>query len=236
MEYAGYVGHPASGIALYKSVWPKESNFVERLEGCIKNSIHEYYSWKKALVGDQEEMPDYRDCSDFKMRESDIETCPDEFEEASKVYQEVIGGVRECVGDYSKRYNLQLDFEEATNFVRYEEGQHFAVHPDSGFSYSCAVSTIGYINDGYEGGEYHMPYQNLNFLPEFGDVLVHPSDFVYAHASLPVKSGVKYSAVTMYDYNDRNHQSSETGAYTTPTSAPTDQVYIPDKITLPKLV
>ena len=206
MEYMGYCGHPASGIALFKHVWPDDSNFVERLEGSIRGSEHEYYSWKKALVGDMEEMPEYRDCSDFKMRASDLETCPTEFAEAAKVYEEVITGVRECVEHYSRLYNLQLEFEEATNFVRYREGQHFAVHADHGFSYSATVSAIGYINDGYEGGAYHMPYQNMNFLPEFGDVLVHPSTFVYAHASLPVTKGVKYSAVTMYDYNDRNHQ------------------------------
>tara|TARA_B110001454_G_scaffold115407_1_gene107889 strand:- start:6856 stop:7446 length:591 start_codon:yes stop_codon:yes gene_type:complete len=176
------------------------------LEGSIRDSKHEYYSWKRALVGDKEEMPDYRDCSDFKMRASDLETCPEKFAEAAKVYEEVITGVRECVEHYSRLYNLQLEFEEATNFVRYREGQHFAVHADHGFSYSATVSAIGYINDGYEGGEYHMPYQNMNFLPEFGDVLVHPSNFPYAHASLPITKGVKYSAVTMYDYNDRNHQ------------------------------
>ena len=51
-----------------------------------------------------------------------------------------------------------------------------------------------------------MPYQDIKFLPEAGDVIIHPSNFVYAHASLPVSEGVKYSAVTMYDYNDRNHQ------------------------------
>ena len=206
MEYMGYCGHPASGIALYKQVWPRSRRFIERLEGSIRDSKHEYYSWKRALVGDKEEMPDYRDCSDFKMRASDLETCPEKFAEAAKVYEEVITGVRECVEHYSRLYNLQLEFEEATNFVRYREGQHFAVHADHGFSYSATVSAIGYINDGYEGGEYHMPYQNMNFLPEFGDVLVHPSNFPYAHASLPITKGVKYSAVTMYDYNDRNHQ------------------------------
>ena len=211
MDIAGYCGHPASAIVLYKNVWPKDSNFIERLETCIHDSTfgsdpHPYYSWKKALVGDLEEMPEYRDCSDFKMRASDLETCPEEFEEAAKVYTEVIAGVRECVQHYSGLYNIQLEYEEATNFVRYYKDQHFQVHADHGFSYSSTVSAIGYLNDDYEGGEYHMPYQNINFLPEAGDVLVHPSTFVYAHASLPVTEGVKYSAVTMYDYNDRNHQ------------------------------
>ena len=50
-----------------------------------------------------------------------------------------------------------------------------------------------------------MPYQDLDFTPETGDVILQASTFIYAHASLPVIEGTKYSAVTMYDYNDRNH-------------------------------
>jgi hypothetical protein len=50
-----------------------------------------------------------------------------------------------------------------------------------------------------------MPYQDFDFTPEAGDVIIHPSTFIYAHASLPIIEGTKYSAVTMYDYNDRNH-------------------------------
>jgi hypothetical protein len=70
-----------------------------------------------------------------------------------------------------------------------------------------------------------MPYQNMNFLPEFGDVLVHPATFVYAHASLPVTKGTKYSAVTMYDYNDRNHQDHQ------PSQVPQHGIIETDQIT-----
>lgn len=219
MKVAGYIGHANAGIVLYKEVWPSDSNFVERLEAVLGESAHDRYKWSQAMVGDQEIMKDYRDCFDFKIRQSDLPIADEKYAELGKIYEEVISGVRECIEHYSSLYNLNLQYEEATNFVRYGEGQHFSVHPDSGFSYSCAVSAIGYINDGYEGGEYLMPYQGLQFVPEKGDVIVHPSDFIYAHASLPVTKGVKYSAVTMYDYNDRNHQSGSYGSNTTVTSS-----------------
>ena len=57
-----------------------------------------------------------------------------------------------------------------------------------------------------------MPYQQLKFFPEKGDLIMHPSDFIYAHASMPVTEGTKYSVVTMYDYNDRNHQIGDYGS------------------------
>lgn len=212
MQVAGYLGAPTDGIILYKDVWPNSDTFVQRLEEGLANSTHDYYCWKQATVGDREIMKDYRDCFDFKLRQGDLPV-PAEFSDLGKLYEEVISGVRACIQHYSSVYNISLNYEEATNFVKYGENQHFAVHPDSGFSYSCAVSAIGYINDGYEGGEYMMPYKNLKFRPERGDVIIHPSDFIYAHASLPVKRGVKYSAVTMYDYNDRNHQQHNSGSY-----------------------
>lgn len=206
MEVAGYIGHTHAGIILYKNVWPKNSNFVERIEQAVESASSDLVKWNPALVGDSEIRKDYRDCFDVKVSETFKDQLLEISPELVTIYDEVIHGVRECVRHYSSLYNIQLDYEEATNFVRYEEGHHFATHADSGFSYSCTVSSIGYLNDGYEGGEYIMPYQDIRFKPEAGDLIVHPSDFIYAHASLPVKKGVKYSAVTMYDYNDRNHQ------------------------------
>ena len=218
MEVAGYLGHANAGIVLYKNVWPSDSNFVERLEAVLADSTSDRYKWNQAMVGDQVIMKDYRDCFDFKMRQSDLPITDKKYIDLGLVYEEVISGVRECVKHYSGLYNLSLEYEEATNFVKYGEGQHFSVHPDSGFSYSCAVSAIGYINGGYEGGDYYMPYQGLKFFPEMGDVIIHPSDFIYAHASMPVTKGTKYSAVTMYDYNDRNHQTGSYGSNVSATS------------------
>lgn len=212
MDIAGYLGNPTDGILLYKNVWKDSDTFVARLEEALYGSAHERFKWEMATVGDGEVMKDYRDCYVMKVRQTDL-PLSSPFEELDALYREVSNGVRECVRHYSSLFNIQLNFEEATNFIRYGEGQHFSVHPDSGFSYSCTVSTIGYINDGYKGGEYMMPYKNLKFRPELGDVIVHPSDFIYSHASLPVTQGTKYSAVTMYDYNDRNHQNHRSSQY-----------------------
>jgi hypothetical protein len=213
VEIAGYIGHPNAGIVLYKNVWPKDSRFAERIEEAIKDSDDIRYRWLAATVGDYEVMKDYRDCWDCKIGQQDLDGLPEQFLELGLVYGEVIAGVRECVSHYSSLYNIKLEYEEVTNFVKYEEGQFFGVHPDSGFAYSCTVSAIGYINDGYEGGEYVMPFQDLVFRPEKGDLVVHPSSFIYAHSSKPITKGVKYSAVTMYDYNDRNHRRAEQSAY-----------------------
>jgi predicted 2-oxoglutarate/Fe(II)-dependent dioxygenase YbiX len=63
-----------------------------------------------------------------------------------------------------------------------------------------------YLNDDYEGGELWFPFLNCTYIPSYGDIVFFPSTYIYAHASKPVTSGVKYAAVTMFDYNDRTHK------------------------------
>jgi predicted 2-oxoglutarate/Fe(II)-dependent dioxygenase YbiX len=79
-------------------------------------------------------------------------------------------------------------------------------HHDHGFSYNCTVSLVAYLNDEYEGGEIYFRLQELNIKPKAGDLIVFPSTFAYPHRAMPVKSGVKYSLVTMLDYSDKYHK------------------------------
>jgi hypothetical protein len=201
-----YVGDPKLGIILYKGVLPKELGLVERLETTIGESSTPPFMWAEAMVGDQVKMPEYRDCVDCKISPKHLENIPQGFLEMKNIYEDTEVRLRECLNDYERRYNIKMDFMEAINYVKYEPGQHFNIHSDHGFSYTCTLSSIMYLNDGYEGGELWFPYFSFKFIPECGDVLFFPSTFIYAHASMKVTSGVKYSAVTMFDWNDRAHK------------------------------
>lgn len=199
------VGDFNFGIILYRNTGLDQISAPERLEKTLKDSQHEFFRWKEALVGYNESKPDYRDCVDLKMSPVHWEFLTPEFQEIKNVYEETETIIKNCLADYEKRYNFKMEYMEAINFVRYEVGQHFQVHSDDGFSYSCTVSSVGYFNDDYEGGEIWFPQQDITFKPQKGDVILFPSNYMYSHASLPVIDGVKYSAVTMFDYNDRTH-------------------------------
>jgi hypothetical protein len=194
------------GIYLYRNAIPRELNIPERLEAAIGDSTHELFKWSDAMVGYNVKMPDYRDCVDLKMSPSHWQYLTPEFEEVKKCYEDVEVNLKKCLTHYESLYNFKMDYMEAINFVRYNPGQHFAVHADHGFSYTCTLSSVMYLNDDYEGGELWFPYLNINFKPQAGDIVLFPSTYIYAHSSLKVKSGVKYSAVTMFDYNDNNHK------------------------------
>lgn len=197
---------PKMGIKVYRSVLPDYVTDVEKVEKAMKIGKADQVKWSSALVGDYEAMPGYRDCMDCKLRKTDLEKLPSDYSEFSAFYGDLLAFVKACVDHYCLHYGIKMDYVEAINFVKYGVGQHFQVHADHGFSYTCTVSSVAYLNDDFEGGELWFPYADVKYVPRKGDVVINPSNFIYSHASLPVKSGVKYSAVTMFDYNDRFHK------------------------------
>lgn len=203
------ISDPKLGIYLYKNILKEDFKLIERIENLISNNDnnHPFFKWSEALVGYSESRKDYRDCVDFKVQESDTVLARGKYKDLKDVYFTVKNNLYQCLNHYESQYNLKMDYMEAINFVRYGVGQHFQVHADHGFSYTCTVSSVMYLNDNYEGGELWFPHLDVTLKPDYGDIVLFPSTYIYSHASLPVKSGVKYSAVTMFDYNDRNHKS-----------------------------
>ena len=200
-----YIGDQRLGIMVYRNMLPKELDIIGRLERTIGESTTAPYMWMEALVGHEQKMPEYRDCVDCKISEQLAQSAPAQFSEITKIWQDTTDRLIPCLRHYESLYNVKMEFMEAINYVRYTPGQHFQVHTDHGFSYTCTISSIMYLNDDYEGGELFFPYFQLKFKPEAGDIVLFPSTYIFAHAALPVTSGTKYSAVTMFDYNDKNH-------------------------------
>jgi len=203
-----HLGDPKFGIAVYRNQLPKELEIPQRLETLSKlDPNNSPFQWQEATVGHRQRMPDYRNCHDLKIHESLAEQVRGtQHDDAYKIYREVRGKIRSLVDEYCGPYNIAMNYMESINFVKYEKGDHFSYHADHGFSYVCVVSSIAYLNDDFEGGELSFYKLDLKYQPSYGDILVFPSAYIYAHAALPVTSGVKYSAVTMFDYNDDNHK------------------------------
>ena len=67
--------------------------------------------------------------------------------------------------------------------------------------------TLFYLNDDYEGGEIEFPrLDGYVHKPKVGDIAIFPSNYIYEHASLPIKSGIKYCVVVMTDINKLGHK------------------------------
>lgn len=197
------IDDPRFGIVVYKSSLKEE---VARVLECeLSTSTHNYFKWNPATVGYFETpAPDYRKCWDCKIGPSHVGQMPAELED---IYLESAKTIKSCVDDYAGKQNIHpMQYMEAINFVKYGIGEHFAPHNDHGFTYVSTISTVTYLNDNYEGGELEFSKLGFKIKPEAGDIVVFPSTYIYTHASLPVTSGIKYAAVTMFDYTDKWHK------------------------------
>ena len=201
------IENPAKGIYIYKNALPESMEIPQKIESVLGDGKSLFFKWSEALVGDFQKIKDYRDCVDFKIRRDSLKPGDPKADEIASIHDQITAKLNECLDHYVDIFKMNpLGYTEAINFVKYGPGQHFQVHPDSGPTYHCDVSTVMYLNDDYEGGELWFPHFEYTYKPEYGDIVLFPSNFLYSHAALPVKSGTKYSAVTMFSYNDRNHK------------------------------
>lgn len=201
------IENPAKGIYIYRNALPESMGIPQKIEEVLGDGKSVFFKWSDALVGDQMKIKDYRDCVDFKVRRNALRPGEAKSDAIAAIHDQITEKLNECLKHYVGVFQMNpLTYMEAINFVKYGPGQHFQVHPDSGPTYSCNVSTVMYLNSDYEGGELWFPHFEYTYQPQYGDIVLFPSSFLYSHAALPVKSGIKYSAVTMFDYNDRNHK------------------------------
>jgi hypothetical protein len=98
---------------------------------------------------------------------------------------------------YHERHGIQESFwQEGYNLLKYETGQEYKAHYDSGTGGGRHVSCILYLNDDYEGGELEFPNFNIKIKPQAGMLIMFPSNFAYKHIAYPVTKGTKYAMVT----------------------------------------
>lgn len=208
----------ATGIMVYRDVFKKENQYIEKLENILGSDKNTRYSWKPGYTGYGEKNLSYRDCVDFKIKYNEDgslsahmdcvqkDDLTDLDQELIRIWQDAYYAQLSPVDDYRSMFNLApLKYWESFNFIRYGEGQHFQVHSDHGYSYTCVLSAVGYLNDNYEGGELYFDKLNLTIKPKAGDLYLFPSSYIYSHSAKPVTSGIKYSIVTMLDYLETAH-------------------------------
>jgi 2OG-Fe(II) oxygenase superfamily len=195
------------GIVVYRDVFKKEMDIINRLENNLINSDVEN-RWSVAITGYSIKDKNYRDCFDYKIKkiEEDDSNKSKNRIELENLWQECKDAQTGPIEDYRSMFGVApLNYWEASNFIKYGKDQHFQVHSDHGYSYIAVLSAVGYINDDYEGGELYFDKFNLTIKPKAGDLYLFPSAFVYSHAAMPVQSGTKYSIVTMLDYFEAAH-------------------------------
>ena len=203
------VDNPGLGLNIYKNVFSVEDSvrYINTLESNLGGN--KKYSWQEAQVTNSTTpIKKARDCVDFKYKQENLGPRDETNSELIDLHEEIYQKLKYCIDDYAKYWGINVVYYEAFNFVKYEgEGTHFNIHADHGPSYNCTVSAVIYINDDYEGGEIEFPrLDKYVHKPKVGDIAIFPSNYIYEHASLPMKSGTKYCVVIMTDINEIGHK------------------------------
>jgi len=202
------VSNPGLGLNIYHNVFSKNDadRYIKILEDNLTNG--KIYKWSEAQVTNSTTpIKKARDCVDFKFKPENLGFRNSYNSELLDLHKEIYDKLKLCIDDYARYWGINVVYYEAFNFVKYEgEGKHFRIHADHGPAYNCTVSAVIYINDDYDGGEIQFPRLNNHIhKPKVGDIAVFPSNYIYEHASLPIKNGTKYSVVIMTDINKLGH-------------------------------
>lgn len=119
--------------------------------------------------------------------------------EVAKALQDVKQEFSAALADYKKTYKFaHVRGAESCSMLRYGPGQEYRVHADHAPALPRVVSGIIYLNEDFEGGELEFPLLNYTYKPKAGDLVLFPSNYIYAHAAKPVTSGVRYCVVTFF--------------------------------------
>ena len=116
-------------------------------------------------------------------------------------YQTIKQGFETAVNDYIKAHN-KIKIQEYTHFRIncYETGGFMKEHIDNihhshgqkqGYPH---LTSLIFLNDDYEGGEFTLCGENLD--KDKGSAVVFPSNFMFPHEVKKVTSGVRYSIMT----------------------------------------
>lgn len=189
------------GIVVYKNIFPRSMNLVERYEKNIGDSWSEAKTHENNIYAGNG-----RYCQDFVYSDTSLDENNKNSKELIELYNEVMIKIKECIIDYEKDYPVKIDFFEALNVIKYSVNDFFNYHTDDGPDVRYTVSCVAYLNDEYVGGNLHFKFFDINYKPEIGDLAIFPSAYTYAHAAYPIISGTKYILALMTDRTAKGHR------------------------------
>lgn len=124
------------------------------------------------------------------------------YNEICFVYENIFGGINNAFNHYSTEiYPLAKKNIKSTegllSILKYSKSGYLPPHQDQGVS-SRVLSTVGYLNDNYDGGEIYFQYVDVTIKPEAGSVIFFPSNFIYMHEVKPMLNGIRYAVPQWY--------------------------------------
>ena len=164
-----------------------------------------FLNWTRDTVGDGE-VTDKRtsmSCSIDNLREAEeySETLNDNTKLLIDEWMQIFPKIDDVVWSYRSSYDLPLHGDQGYRVLRYRGGEEYQAHHDHGPDNNRVLSLVGFVNDGYTGGELVFPTFDVTITPKAGSIVAFPSNFPYKHIAKPVGEDgpPKYSLVSWFE-------------------------------------
>jgi alkanesulfonate monooxygenase SsuD/methylene tetrahydromethanopterin reductase-like flavin-dependent oxidoreductase (luciferase family) len=109
-------------------------------------------------------------------------------------YKNIVKGIIES------HYPVRLK-ERSAKIAEWTKNDVYDLHiNDLGINDFNNMSVTIYLNDDFEGGQYHFPVQNVTFTPNAGDLIIFPGNQHYNHIISKVTSGSRYTIPLWYSF------------------------------------
>jgi Rps23 Pro-64 3,4-dihydroxylase Tpa1-like proline 4-hydroxylase len=171
--------------------------FHKRLDPVICNDLIAYYKkngvWEKSSFSSNKENTGY---SSVSMNEYWIKPKDKFYDVLSKAFR---GAVDKYIDEYTRitpiaYTNFRLNHYTKGGFMRNHVDNIYKSHGQQ-YGYPHVTSLV-FLNDDYEGGEFSMCDSTQKFKLEQGSVIVFPSNYMYDHEVSKVTKGDRYTCMT----------------------------------------
>jgi hypothetical protein len=153
--------------------------------------------WNPSRTGNGEVNKFIRNCDTIGL------SMPDVINKNLDVRKQIDSLLFEHSGNTLKKYveefpHCQLISDSGYDLLRYDTGGYYSIHTDSHKTTPRTVSCSFNLNDDYDGGEFAFFDREVIIKAPKGSAIVFPSNFMYPHEVMEVKSGSRYSIVTWF--------------------------------------
>jgi hypothetical protein len=196
--------HIVSGVAIYKNAIQNPSNIIGTIESLVSSDQGSRNKWSRAAVVSENGLSEVAESrTNMVTYLGGYPTSSDENSPSSqlnRINDELHLIFSQCVKHYADQFcfNIQPDSSPNYAILKYSLGEEYVHHADHSDRTPRTVSAVGYLNEGYVGGELDFDKLCFRYEPKAGDIVVFNSDEPYSHASLPISNGIKYSVVNWW--------------------------------------
>jgi len=139
---------------------------------------------------------------DKQIRDTQLVDAPHLMPDIIELYQNIVKQI------INPSYGFEIRDSEAPQILSYSPGGHYKPHVDGESLWKAPdgevfwrkstdrdLSTVLFLNDDFEGGDFVFPELHIKITPEPGMLICFPSTHHYLHGVEPVLAGRRYSMV-----------------------------------------